>query len=72
MELKQRNSINDKLRKYDYMSSSDNDFIEVTEWTNNEGYDITIETAHGSKSISLTHGELDAINYLIKSLEYRD
>lgn len=72
MEIKQRNSINDSLRKYDYMSNDDTDFIEITEWSNEEGYDITIETKWGSKSISLTHGELDAINYLKMSLEYAD
>lgn len=72
MEIKQRNSINDSLRKYDYMSNDDTDFIEITEWSNEEGYDITIETKKGSKSISLTHGELDAINYLKMSLEYAD
>lgn len=65
MEIVNRKSINDNLKKYDYLAKDD-DFIEVTEWTNGEGYDITIN----DKIISLTSGQLDAINYLTKSLEY--
>lgn len=65
MEIINRKSINDNLRKYDYLAKND-DFIEVTEWTNGEGYDITIN----DKIIPLTNGQLEAINYLTKSLEY--
>lgn len=66
MEFNNRKSINDKLKKYDYLAK-DNDFIEVIEWTNGEGYDIFIN----DKIISLTRGQIDAINYLIRSLEYK-
>lgn len=65
MEIVNRKSINDNLKKYDYLAKDD-DFIEVTEWVNGEGYDITIN----DKIISLTAGKLEAINYLTKSLEY--
>lgn len=65
MEFVNRKSVSDKLTKYDYLAKDD-DFIEVTEWTNGEGYDIAIN----EKIISLTSGQLDAINYLTKSLEY--
>ena len=65
MEIINKKSINDNLKKYDYLAKND-DFIEVTEWTNGEGYDITIN----DKIISLTNGQLEAINYLTKSLEY--
>ena len=66
MEFNNRNSISDKLKKYDYIAK-DNDFIEVIEWTNGEGYDIIIN----DKIISLTRGQIDAINYLVRSLEYK-
>lgn len=66
MEFNNRKSISDKLKKYDYLAK-DNDFIEVIEWTNGEGYDIIIN----DKIISLTRGQIDAINYLIRSLEYK-
>lgn len=66
MEFNSRKSISDKLKKYDYLAK-DNDFIEVIEWTNGEGYDIIIN----DKIISLTRGQIDAINYLVRSLEYK-
>ena len=43
------------------------DFIEVCEWTNGEGFDISITD---KKIISLTRGELDAIDFLTKTLDY--
>ena len=71
MEKNMRKSINDSLDKYDYLVNKDeHSFIEVTEWANGEGFDITIETKNKSRLISLTTGELEAINYLTKSLEY--
>ena len=66
MEFNSRKSINDKLKKYDYLAK-DNDYIEVIEWTNGDGYDISIN----DKIISLTRGQIDAINYLVSSLEYK-
>lgn len=42
-----------------------NDFIEISEWHNGEGYDITINDKH----FSLTDGELKAINHLVSILE---
>ena len=71
MEKNTRKSVNDSLGKYDYLVNKDeHSFIEVTEWANGEGFDIVIETKTKSKLISLTIGELEAINYLTKSLEY--
>lgn len=43
------------------------DFIEVCEWINGEGFDISITD---KKIISLTRGELDAIDFLTKTLDY--
>lgn len=73
MEKYNKKSISDDLSKYDYLRNTDeNAFIEVTEWSNGEGYDINIETKNGSKLISLTNGELEAINYLTKTLDYNN
>ena len=66
MEFNNRKSVSDKLKKYDYLAK-DNDIIEIIEWTNGEGYDIIIN----DKIISLTRGQIDAINYLVLSLEYK-
>lgn len=64
MEFANRKSVNDKLKKYSHLAK-DSDFIEITEWANGEGWDITIN----DKVISITYGELEAINYLIKALD---
>lgn len=62
-----RKSISDDLSIYDYLAKK-GDFIEVTEWANGEGYDISVR----DKLISLTHGEIEAINYLIKCLDFSE
>ena len=59
-----RKSVSCDLKIFD-PSALPSSFIEVTEWTNGEGWDITID----DKRISLHYTELDAINYLIKHLE---
>lgn len=63
MEHYNRNTVSDSLRKYDFLAKDD-EFIEVCEWYNGEGWDIRINDT----MISLTEGQLDAINYLVKSL----
>lgn len=68
MEFASRKSVHDDLKKYDYLSK-DSGYVEVTEWVNGEGIDVTIESG-GTKLISLTYGELDAINHLQNALRY--
>lgn len=68
MELNKKSSVSDTLRKYDYFAKED-DYIEITEWANGEGWDINIEN---KQPFTLTRGELEAINYLTKVLEYGD
>lgn len=63
-----RKTISDSLKKYDYHSNSDDDFIEVTEWSNGEGYDIMIESGTYHKAFSLTDGELQAVRMLTDEL----
>ena len=65
MNFDSRKSVMDDLNKY-CIFAKDNDFIEVTEWSNGEGWDITIN----NKYIYLTDGELKAINHLVNSLDY--
>ena len=66
MEHYNRKSVTDSLKKYDCLAK-DSDFIAVTEWYNGEGWDISI---NDNKLISLTWGQLEAISYLVKSLDY--
>lgn len=67
MEMIKVNQITDNLKKYTY-SSKDSDYITITEWANGEGYDIVIN----GKLITLSDGELEAINYLTLALRYKD
>jgi hypothetical protein len=64
IEYNKRKSVSCSLKTFDCLAK-DSSFIEVTEWTNGEGFDINID----DKQISLTHGELEAINFLTKSVE---
>lgn len=69
MEKVDRESIYDDLSKYTYSSNKD-DYIEVTKWSNGEGYDIILNDKEGYRFISISDLELDAINYLIMRLRY--
>lgn len=72
METVSRTSIRDDLNKYDYLKNSKElNCIEVTEWFNKEGIDISIECKNESKLFSLSYGELDAINYLSQTLRFK-
>lgn len=68
MEIKNRKTVFDNLKKYSPFCKEE-DWIEVTEWTNGEGWDINI---NDEKRISLHYDELTAINYLIKCLDYEE
>lgn len=61
--IKDRKSVHADLNDFCYLAKP-HEFIEVTDWSNLDGYDITI----GERQISLTVGELDAIKALVKKL----
>ena len=61
LEKYERHAVCCCLEEFDPIFSGENDFIEVCEWKNGEGYDIYIN----DRQYSFTHGELEAINYLI-------
>jgi hypothetical protein len=48
------------LKHYDHLAK-EHDFIELCEWHNGEGFDVTIS----DKSISLTWGEFEALTALV-------
>ena len=68
MKVEERKSVSAPLKAFDYGMSDESSFIEVTEWTNGEGYDITIDDRH----YALSACELAAINYMTAHLEYGD
>lgn len=65
MNKETRESINVKLIKFDYLAK-DSDFIEVTKWTNSDGYDIVINDS----IYSFTTGQINAIYHLMNHLEF--
>ena len=67
MEITKVNQSTDNLKKYTY-SGKDSDYITLTDWAYGEGYDIDIN----GKLITLSDSELEAINYLILALRYKN
>lgn len=61
-DLYKRKSLMVELKDFDHLAK-ENDFIEVTEWGNGEGYDIALSD---KQVISITMGQFDAIKKLIK------
>ena len=45
------------------------DCLEVTEWTNGEGYDIYISDGIGQRTFQLTWGQFEAMKKCIKAIE---
>lgn len=56
-----------ELKHFDPGFSKEYDFIEVVEWTNGEGFEVTIESRNSEK-FSLTWGQYEALKTLIKKL----
>ena len=49
-----------ELKNYDHLAK-DNDYMEVTEWHNGEGFDVTTD----DKQFQLTWGEFEALQALV-------
>jgi N-acetyl-anhydromuramyl-L-alanine amidase AmpD len=43
------------------------DFIEITDWHNHEGYDITISSKNKEERFSLTAGQYEALVHLMSA-----
>lgn len=61
MEQYNRKTKMTQLKNYDHLAK-EHDFIEVCEWYNGEGFDVTISD---NKSISLTWGEFEALTAMV-------
>ena len=53
-----------ELKPYDHFAK-EGDYIEVTDWDNGEGFDVTISEKH----FSLTHGEWECLQVLVNYKE---
>jgi hypothetical protein len=52
-----------------FAKETSGDFIEVTEWSNGEGFDISLSSKScGTQTIQLTWGEYKALKKLVKAL----
>jgi hypothetical protein len=64
IEVSKRRAIFAELKGYCHLSS-DNDYMEVTEWSNVEGYDVCIDRKSGGEKFSLTYGEVELLMVLL-------
>jgi hypothetical protein len=60
MEFHNRKAVMEKLQDYCHLAKK-HAFMEVTEWTNGEGWDVCVNE---EKYFSLTHGEMQLLTIL--------
>jgi hypothetical protein len=70
VQISNRKAIFSELAHYDHLSKPD-DYIEVTEWSNGEGFDVEVSGNIDSR-FQLTWGQYEAMKALIKTLEGND
>lgn len=69
-EVRNRKSVSCSLGPFTY-NSGVFDTIEMVEWANGDGWDISISSSNGiERFFSLHSSELEAINYLRYVLDY--
>ena len=64
IEVNKRKAVFSEIKGY-CCHAGDNDYIEVTQWSNGEGYDICIDRKNGQEKFSLTFGEFDLLTVLM-------
>lgn len=66
MEKYARQSVFSELKEHDHLAG-ENDFIEITEWKNGEGFDVEIVSKLSTR-FQLTWGEYTALKKMVKEL----
>lgn len=64
IQVSKRRAVFADLKAY-CTQSGDNDYMEVTEWSSLEGFDIVIDRKRGLEKFSLSYGEWDLLQVLI-------
>ena len=64
IEVSQRRAVLSKLKPY-CLHAGPPDIMEVTEWSNGEGYDIVIDRKGDTERFSLTHSEWELLTVLM-------
>lgn len=67
MKKSKRKTIFEELKGH-CSFAKEHDYIEVTEWTNGEGYDIDINMVNLKERFQLTYGSFKLLKKLIKEL----
>lgn len=67
-ETKLRKSIHSDLKNYCPLTKDDS-FMEVTEWTTEEGFDVYISGLEHER-ISMTWGQFRLLKKLVKKIQY--
>jgi hypothetical protein len=70
IEFSKRDAVFCELKNYCHLASK-HAYMEVTEWSNGEGFDIIIDSHH-KVAFSLTHGEYQLLQVLINYKGARD
>ena len=63
IEINERTAKFTELKPYDH-AAKDNDYMEVCEWSNGGGFDVTL-SSHGDQLFSLTWGQWEALQALV-------
>ena len=63
-KIERLRSITAKTKTFDYIAK-ESDYISVTEWSNGEGWDISLN----DKIVGISRGMLDAINFLTTAVD---
>jgi hypothetical protein len=64
IEIKQRKAKWAELKPYDFFAD-EGDYIEITEWSNGEGFDVSTVISKHYQSFSLTDGQWQALQALV-------
>ena len=64
IEVSKRKAVFSEIKGY-CIHAGDNNYMEVTQWSNGEGYDISIDRKNGGEKFSLTFGEFDLLTVLM-------
>lgn len=68
IEVSKRRAVFAELKPY-CTHSGKHDYMEVTEWSNGEGYDVVISHKGGVESFAITHGGWELLQVL---MNYRE
>jgi len=64
IQVNKRRVVSSELKPYCHHSGV-NDYMEVTQWTNGEGFVIVIERDQRPETFSLTYGEFELLQVLM-------